>query len=410
MGKNKTINLTDRVIMHTYKRIPLVVTKAKGIYLWDDAGKKYMDFLGSRGAANVGHSNPDVVKAIAAQAKQLILAGNDFYTLPQTELAQILVKHSFADQVFFCSSGAEANEAAIKLSRLYSFKTYGQGRHVIISAANSFHGRTYGALSATGQQKYQTGFEPMLPGFRYVNFNDIEEMDASLDDDVCAVILEPVQGEGGVYPASSDYIKFVREQTGKKDILFIMDEVQAGLGRTGRLFAYENYKIKPDIVTIAKSIAGGVPMGAVLANKKVSGFFIYGTHGTTFGGAPISAAAGIAAMRYLIRHNLSANANKLGKILQKRLLQLKGRFGSAIKDVRGMGLIVGIEFYESGIPSDIFYECLKHGLIINITNGNIIRFLPPLIITENELIRGIDIFEKAVEKCTASSQKPIRVK
>lgn len=401
MKKNNIIKLTDDFIMHTYKRIPVVITKGKGVYLWDVTGKRYMDFLGSRGAANTGYSNPDVIKAITAQAKKLILVTNDFYTTPQAVLAQLIAKNSFADQVFFCNSGAEANEAAIKISRLYSYRKYGPGRYVVISVNNSFHGRTYGALSATGQKKYQTGFEPMVPGFRHVRLNDMADMNAALGDDVCTVILEPVQGEGGVYPALQEYIEFIREQTRRKDIILIMDEVQVGLGRTGKLFAYENYKIKPDIVTIAKSIAGGIPMGAVLADKHVSKVFDYGTHGTTFGGAPIAAAAGIAALNYIIRHKLADNAKRLGSIALKRLLKLKTQHGTMIKDIRGMGLIIGIEFYDSSLASRIFDVCLKNGLIVNVTNGNIVRFLPPLVISENELNKGIDIFENVLQHIIA---------
>ncbi len=400
MKKNNIITLTDDFIMHTYKRIPVVITRGKGIYLWDVNGKKYMDFLGARGAANTGYSNQDVIKAITAQAKKLILVTNDFYTKPQAELAQLLVKNSFADQVFFCNSGAEANEGAIKLSRLYSYKKYGQGRYVVVSAGNSFHGRTYGALSATAQKKYQTGFGPMVPGFRYVDFNDMDAMNAALGDDVCAVILEPVQGEGGVYPVSQDYIRFVREQTQGKDIILIMDEVQVGLGRTGRLFAYENYGISPDIVTIAKSIAGGMPMGAILALKKIAKFFDYGTHGTTFGGSPIASAAGIAAVKYIIGRKLPDKAKKLGIIALKRLLSLKQKYADKIKDIRGVGLVIGIEFYDNSLASQVFDECLKAGLIVNVTNGNIVRFLPPLVITENELNKGMDIFENSLKRIT----------
>jgi len=396
MKTDKTITLTDKFIMHTYKRIPLVITRGQGVYLWDNNGKKYMDFLGARGAANIGYSNPYIIKAITMQTKKLILVTNDFYTTPQAELAQLLVKHSFADQVFFCNSGAEANEGAIKLSRLYSYKKYGTGRYVIVSATNSFHGRTYGALSATGQRKYQTGFGPMVPGFRYVKFNDIEDMNASLGDDVCAVILEPVQGEGGIYPADKEYITFVREQTRKKDILLIMDEVQVGLGRTGKLFAYEHYKINPDILTIAKSIAAGIPMGAILATKEVAKVFDYGTHGTTFGGSPLAANTSIAAMNYIIKQKLPQNAKKLGEMAMKFLLKLKDAHQDKIKDVRGLGLAIGIEFYDPDVASKVFDECLKNGLIINITNGNIVRFLPPLIITMSELKKGLEIFEKVL--------------
>ncbi|MCL4558733.1 MAG: aspartate aminotransferase family protein [Deltaproteobacteria bacterium] len=396
MARDRTIALTDDCIMHTYKRVPIVITRGKGVYLWDSSGKRYIDFLGARGAANTGYSSPEVVRAITAQAKRLVHVTNDFYTRPQAELARLLVRHSCAEKVFFCNSGAEANETAIKLSRLSSYRKYGPGRYVVITAANSFHGRTYGALSATAQKKYQTGFEPMVPGFRYVQFNDTDGMGAALGDDVCAVMLEPVQGEGGVYPGSVEYMKSVREQTQRKDVLLIMDEVQVGLGRTGRLFAYENYGIRPDIVTLAKSIAGGVPMGAVLAGGHAADVLDLGTHGTTFGGAPIAAAAGVAAVGSIIKHRLSENAKKLGSIALKRLLKLKETHGTIIKDVRGMGLIIGIEFYDDRRAAAVYAQCLKDGLITNITNGNTIRFLPPLVITRDELGRGMDIFEDAL--------------
>lgn len=396
--KNGTIKMADDFIMQTYKRIPVVITRGKGVYLWDDAGRKYMDFLGARGAANTGYSNPDVIRAVTGQAKKLMLVTNDFYTRPQAEFARMLVKHSCADRVFFCNSGAEANEGAIKLSRLYSYRSYGQGRYVIVSAHNSFHGRTYGALSATAQRKYQAGFGPMVPGFRSVAFNDPDDMTAALGDDVCAVILEPVQGEGGVYPATREYIRLVRDITQKKDILFIMDEVQVGLGRTGRLFAYENYGIRPDIVTIAKSIAGGMPMAAFLASKKAAACLDYGTHGTTFGGAPISAAAGLAAIRYIIGHRLPENARKLGRAALRRLLRIREHYPGVIKDIRGLGLIIGIEMSGNALASRIFDLCLENGLIVNVTGGNIVRFLPPLVITGSELGKGLDIFEDAVRR------------
>ncbi len=396
MKNNDTIAVTDACIMHTYKRIPLVITRGKGIYLWDNSGKRYMDFLGARGAANTGYSNPDVVRALTAQAKKLILVTNDFYTEPQAKLAQMLTRHSFADQVFFCNSGAEANEGALKLARLYSSRKYGTGRYVIVSAGNSFHGRTYGTLSATGQKKYQHGFEPLVPGFRYVRFNDLEDMQAALGDDVCAVILEPVQGEGGIYPATQEYLSFVREQTRRKDILLITDEVQVGLGRTGTLFAYEYYGIEPDMVTIAKSIAGGVPMGALLATRDVAGSFDYGTHGTTFGGSPLAAAAGLAALTFIIRHRLPGNAKKIGAAAMKKLAGLRKRYPDAIKDVRGLGLAIGVELFDAGLATRVFDECLKTGLIINITNGTIVRFLPPLVITRQQMDAGISLFEKAL--------------
>lgn len=403
MKKDNTITLTDNYIMHTYKRIPIVMVKGKGVFLWDNRGKKYIDFLGARGAANTGYSNPDIIKAVTSQTKKLILVTNDFYTTPQAELARLLVKHSFAEQVFFCNSGAEANEGAIKLSRLYSYKKYGAGRYVIISATNSFHGRTYGALSATGQKKYQTGFEPLVPGFRQVKFNDIEEMDAAIGDDVCAVILEPIQGEGGIYPANNDYMKFIREKTKKKDILLIIDEVQVGLGRTGKLFAYEHFNIKPNIVTIAKSIAGGLPMGVILATKEVAKIFDYGTHGTTFGGSPLAAQAGIAALNYIIKHKLPQNARRLGNITLKYLFKIKNDFGDLIKDVRGMGLAIGVEFKDADITTKIFQKSLEMGLITNVTNGNIIRFLPPLIISEHELKIGLEIFSNAIVKVASET-------
>ena len=264
---NNWIERADKVVMNTYGRLPLVLVKGAGCRVWDDTGKEYLDFVAGLAVCNLGHAHPEVAEAAAAQLTQLVHVSNIYYTTPMVELAELLVRLSFADRVFFANSGAEVNEGAIKLCRRYSREKFGPGRHRIISALNSFHGRTMGGLSATGQEKFHKGFEPLLEGFSYVPFNDLEALAQAVDESVCAVLLEPIQGEGGVCLPDADYFKGVRRLCDEKNLLLVLDEVQSGLGRTGRLFAHEHYGIKPDVMTLAKALAGGLPMGALLATE-----------------------------------------------------------------------------------------------------------------------------------------------
>jgi acetylornithine aminotransferase len=384
----------DTVIMNTYGRQPLVLVKGQGSRVWDDTGKEYLDFVAGLAVCNLGHAHPEVARAAAAQLPQLVHVSNIYYTTPMVELAEMLVRLSFADRVFFANSGAEVNEGAIKLCRRYSRQKYGPGRYRIISALNSFHGRTMGTLSATGQEKFQQGFEPLLEGFKFVPFNDLGALAAAVDDSVCAVLLEPIQGEGGVCLPDPDYLLEVRRLCEAKNLLLVLDEVQVGLGRTGKLFAHEHYGIQPDVMTLAKALAGGLPMGALLATEEVAAAFIPGSHASTFGAGPVIAAAAKTAVALLSDENLLAWVRAKGEYLQKALTQLQAKF-PVIKEVRGLGLIWGLELTQEGAP--VVSACLERGLLVNCTRGNVVRLLPPLIVEMAELDRGLGILADTLE-------------
>ncbi|MCX5890311.1 MAG: acetylornithine transaminase [Deltaproteobacteria bacterium] len=393
MVSNKWIERADKVIMNTYGRQPLVLVKGEGCRVWDEAGKEYLDFVAGLAVCNLGHAHPEIAKAAAAQLTQLVHVSNIYYTTPMVELAEALVRLSFADRVFFANSGAEANEGAIKLCRRYSREKFGPGRHRIISALNSFHGRTMGALSATGQEKFHQGFEPLLEGFKFVPFNDLGALAAAVDGSVCAVLLEPIQGEGGVCLPAADYLKDVRRLCDEKGLLLVLDEIQTGLGRTGKLFAHEHYGLKPDVMTLAKGLANGLPMGALLASEAVAGAFVPSAHASTFGAGPVIAAAAKAAVGLLSDEKLLAEVRAKGAYVQKGLSRLQGKF-PAIKEVRGLGLIWGLELDQEGAP--VVAACRERGLLLNCTQGNVIRLLPPLIVGMEELDRGLAILEEAL--------------
>ena len=372
----------DKVIMNTYGRQPLVLVKGQGCRVWDDTGKEYLDCVAGLAVVNLGHAHPEIAKAAAAQLTRLVHVSNIYYTTPMVELAEALVRLSFADRVFFANSGAEVNEGAIKLVRRYSRERFGAGRHRIICMENSFHGRTLGALSATGQSKFWQGFDPLLPGFTFVPFNDLEAVAQAVDDTVCAVMLEPIQGEGGVCLPSPDYLKGLRQLCDAKGLLLILDEIQTGLGRTGKLFAQENFGITPDVMTLAKGLANGLPMGALLATEAVAGAFVPGTHASTFGAGPVVAVAAKTALDLLSAPEFLAGVRAQGASLQEKLLGLQSRF-AVIKEVRGLGLMWGLELAAEGAP--VVAACRERGLLVNCTQGNVIRLLPPLIITPQEL-------------------------
>jgi acetylornithine/N-succinyldiaminopimelate aminotransferase len=378
--------------MNTYGRQPLVLVKGAGCRVWDDTGKEYLDCVAGLAVCNLGHAHPAVARAAAAQLDQLVHVSNIYYTTPMVELAEALVRLSFADRVFFANSGAEVNEGAIKLARRYSRERYGEGRHRIICMENSFHGRTLGALSATGQSKFWQGFDPLLPGFIFVPFNDLEAVAGAVDDSVCAVMLEPIQGEGGVCLPSPDYLKGLRQLCNEKGLLLILDEIQTGLGRTGTLFAQENFGVTPDIMTLAKALANGLPMGALLATAEVAGAFVPGTHASTFGAGPVVAAAANAALGLLSAPEFLAGVREQGAALKGKLKDLQSRF-PVIKEVRGLGLMWGIELTQEGAP--VVTACRERGLLVNCTQGNVIRLLPPLIITPRELDAALAILADA---------------
>ncbi|MDH3356264.1 MAG: acetylornithine transaminase [Desulfobacteraceae bacterium] len=376
------MNTADKVIAKTYTRFPFVITKGKGCNLWDTEGKKYLDFVSGIAVCNLGHSHPKVSAALSKQADVLLHVSNLYYTEPQIELAYRLTQNSFADRVFFCNSGAEANEAAIKLARKY-FKDKGENeRYRIVTMEKSFHGRTMATLSATGQDKIRKGFEPLLEGFDYIPFNDIDALRKSIGPSTCAVLLEPIQGEGGVRCPDPDYLKAVRRLCDEKHVLLIFDEIQTGMGRTGKLFAYEHFGIEPDIMTLAKALANGLPIGAMLSSEEVAEAFGPGAHASTFGGTPIITAASVQVVKVLLEENLIHHCAKMGEYFKERLSELKARHESIV-DVRGMGLLLGMKLNIEG--DAIVNSCMEKGFLINCIQGNILRFIPPLIVEKEEI-------------------------
>ena len=397
MDVRKQLEESAQYIMNTYNRFPIVLRKGRGMKVWGSDGKEYLDFVGGVAVNVLGHCHPKVVVAIQKQAQRLIHVSNYYHIEPQIKLAKLLVENSFADKVFFCNSGAEANEAAIKLARRYFREQVGVNRFEIITALNSFHGRTIATISATGQAKFKAGFEPLVPGFKHVEFNDVDAVDKAITKETCAVLIEPVQGEGGVKIPDPDYLQDIRELCDRHGILLILDEVQTGIGRTGKLFAYEHFGIEPDIVTLAKGLGGGVPIGAMLATDKIASGFQPGTHASTFGGNPLVCAAAVVTMEVLIEDGFVLDqCRRMGKYLKKRLEEMKKEFPSIIAEVRGMGLLIGMELTRDGTP--IVKACMDRGLLINCTAGNILRFMPPLIVTEKEIDHLIDILEQTIDR------------
>ncbi len=385
----------ERYLMATYARQPISIVRGRGSRVYDMEGREYIDFVAGIAVNVLGHAHPDLTLAIQKQAQHLLHASNLYYTEPQVKLAQALVDHSFADKVFFCNSGAEANEAAIKLARRYSFEKYGPGRHDIVTMRNSFHGRTLATLTATGQEKVQKGFDPLVPGFSYVAFNDLAEAEKAITAKTAAVMLEPIQAEGGVHVADRTYLKGLRELCRQRDVLLIFDEVQTGMGRTGTLFAYEQFGVEPDIMTLAKGLGGGVPIGACLARAQVAEVFTPGTHASTFGGNPLACAAGLAVLRVLLEGRILDHARRMGDYLAKGLAECKDRH-RVVKEVRGLGLLQGMELAIDG--QQIVMDCLARGLLINCTMERILRFIPPLIITQREIDRLLDVLSQILNK------------
>ncbi len=377
-----TTDRADKYMFKTYGRFPITLVRGKGCRVWDEEGKEYIDFVGGIAVCSLGHSSPLVTNVLKEQSETLVHVSNLYYTRPQIDLAQLLVENSFADRVFFCNSGAEANEAAIKLARRYANEKTGSKKNVIVSMENSFHGRTMATLSATGQSKIQIGFDPLLEGFRFVPFNEIKGLEAALDDSVCAVIVEPIQGEGGVVCPDPDYLKGVRQLCDERDVLLIFDEVQVGLGRTGKLFAHEHFGITPDIMTLAKALGNGLPIGAMLAIEELSQTFGPGSHATTFGGTPLATAVSTAVVKSLLEDGWLDNCRDMGHYLKKKLENLAKKYGF-VKEVRGYGLILGMELDRPCAP--IVDACMNEGFLINCAHDTVLRFLPPLIVGKEEI-------------------------
>lgn len=383
--------LADKYMFQTYSRLPITLVRGDGCRVWDEEGREYLDFISGIAVCALGHSSPLVTQVIEEQSKKLIHVSNLFYTRPQAELSRFLVENSFADRVFFCNSGAEANEAAIKLARRYANDKFSSNRHTIISMDNSFHGRTMATLSATGQKKIQTGYDPLLQGFKFVPFNDITRLSEALDESVCAVIMEPIQGEGGIICPDSGFLKDVRKLCTERDALLIFDEVQVGMGRTGKLFCHEHYGVTPDIMTLAKALGNGLPVGAMLSTEDISRSFGPGSHATTFGGTPLVTAVSLAVLKSLIEDGWIEHCRAVGDYFKDKLQALSQNY-NFIKDVRGLGLILGIELDRPGAP--VVSGLLEEGFLINCVQEKVLRFLPPLIVSKEE----IDLLLEAIEK------------
>jgi len=391
MKTKELIENEKNYLMQTYTRPDMILDKGEGMKVWDLEGRQYYDFIGGIAVNALGYSHPKLVQAIKNQVEKLIHCSNLYYSEPQIILAQMLVELSCGDKVFFGNSGAEVNEGAIKLAVKY-FKEQNKDKHKIIYMKNSFHGRTIGTLAATGKYKYQKDYLSLLPKFEQAIFNDLNSVKEAVDDQVAAIIVEPIQGEGGINIASKEFIKGLRELCNKKDMLLIFDEIQCGLGRTGKIFAYQYYNVEPDILTLAKSLGGGIPIGALIAKEKVASSFKPGDHGTTFGGNPVACAAAISFLKVLQEENLITKCKEKGEYFKKKIEELKEKYPKFIKEARIIGLMVGLEIEKDG--PEIVKKCLEKGVLINCTAGNVLRFLPPLIVKEKEIDYLIEILDE----------------
>ncbi len=388
---NQIVERAGKVLMNTYARIPVAFEKGQGCRVWDQDGGVYLDFLAGIAVTALGHSHPRVVERLKGQAEKIFHTSNLYQIEPQIALAEQLVAHSFADKVFFCNSGTEANEGAIKLARRYSQERYGPHKTTILCMLNSFHGRTLGSLSATGQERFQKGFGPLVPGISFVPFDDLSALDRNWDQTVCAVMMEPIQGEGGVRVPDQDFLKEVKNRCRERQALLILDEVQTGMGRTGTLFAHEQFDVQPDIMTLAKALGNGLPIGALLTSDEVAQAFQPGTHAATFGGNPLITAVAQTVLAIILEEGFLPEVRRVGAYFKDGLVQLLEKFPQVVLEVRGMGLLLGMVLNRPGGP---FVEaCFQKGLLINCTQESILRFTPPLIIKEE----AIDILIKTLE-------------
>lgn len=395
MNTQEIIDMGQKYVMNTYGRLPMALVKGEGVYVWDADGKKYLDFVSGLAVNSLGHCHPAVVAAIQEQVGKLMHVSNIYWNENQVELAKLLVENSDLERAFFCNSGAEANEGAFKMARKYAKMHMGPDKYEIITMEKSFHGRTLAAITATAQPKYQEGLDPLPPGFKYAPFNDIEALEMAITPNTCAIMLEPVQGEGGVNVAAREYLKAVEALCRKHNLLLIFDEVQCGMGRTGRLFAYQHYGVVPDIMTLAKAVAGGFPMGVLMAKEEVANAFKPGDHASTFGGTPLACAAGLAAVKILADNQFLHHVTEVGGYFKERLLELKDKYGF-ITEVRGKGLILGAAINVDGKP--IVEGCQDRGLLINCVGSNVLRFLPPLIITRTDVDTAVQILDEMLAR------------
>ncbi len=385
--------LYDEYVMPTYTRVPVCLVKGKGSRVWDLEGKEYLDFFPGWAVSGIGHCHPIVVNAIKEQARKMLHIANNFFNVKQAELAKAISEASFPSRIFFCNSGAEANEGAIKFAKKYGSET---GRFEIITMKNSFHGRTLAAMTATGQEKFHKGFEPLMEKFHHADFNDLESVKKLVTDKTIAVMLEPIQGEGGVSVASRDFLEGLRKLCDEKDMLLILDEVQTGVGRTGKMFAYQHYNLEPDIMTLAKTLGGGVPIGAFVVNRKIKREVLTaGMHGSTFGGNPLVCAASLAVFKAIKKEKLLANTVRMGELLEKEFEKLKAKY-PVIESTRGVGLMRGLKLKEPSAPyAD---EARAQGFLINATQGDILRIMPPMTVSAKEIKLGLKILDRVFAK------------
>jgi predicted acetylornithine/succinylornithine family transaminase len=384
------IALTGKYIATTYARYPIALVRGEGCRVWDADGKAYLDFVAGIAVCALGHSHPRLIRAITAQAQRLLHVSNLYHIEPQARLAELLCRHSFADRAFFCNSGAEANEAALKLARKYAKERFSSDRTEVITMRGSFHGRTLATVTATAQEKYHKGFEPLVPGFRYVPFNDLRAVELAVDARTAAILVEPIQGEGGVQAAADGYLAGLRRFCDERGVLLIFDEVQTGLGRTGTLFAYQQAGVAPDILTLAKALAGGIPMGAMLAREEVMAAFSPGSHAATFGGNPFASAVALETLNTILEEDLPGRAARLGARILDRLRALQARL-PVIRALRGRGLLIGIEVAADA--KAIVATCMERGLLILTAGDDVLRLVPPLILSEAEADEGLAILE-----------------
>ena len=389
MKTQETIELFNKYVIANYKRLPRVIVKGEGSYLYDAEGNKILDMFPGWAVSGIGHCHPKVVDAIRKQAGELLHIDNTFYSEQQGQLAKLLSERGFGGKCFFCNSGAEANEGALKLARLAT----AEGKYKFITAEGSFHGRTFATVTATAQPKYHEGFLPLLPGFIYVPYNDIAALEKAFTDEVCAVMIEPIQGEGGINVATKEYVEAIRQLCDEKGAVMIFDEVQTGMGRTGKWFAYQHYDVEPDIITLAKALGGGVAIGAMMAKEELAAKLVPGKHASTFGGNCIACAAGIAVVEAIEEDSLLENAVKMGEYAKQKLEQLGEKY-HIIKEVRGIGLMIGVQLASPG--AEIVDKCLARGLRINCTNNTVLRFMPAMIVTKEQIDEAINILDSVM--------------
>ena len=387
----------DKYVLHTYNRVPITLVKGKGMQVWDEQGNEYLDFFPGFGAGNMGHCHPKVVEAIHRQVDRIIHVPNIYYNEAQGELAELIIGQCFDGQVFFCNSGAEANEGAIKLARKHN-----PHKKTIITLNNSFHGRTIATVTATGQPAYHDGFDPLPGGFVYCDVNDIEMLRQMMNAEVAAIMLEPVQGEGGIVPLTPEFMQTARQLCDENGALLIIDEVQTGIGRTGKMFAYQYYDIIPDILTMAKSLGGGVPIGAFAVKREYCGVLQPGNHGSTFGGNPLACSAGVAVLKAIAAEKLLENAVAMGRYLHSKLDVLKSKYPN-VKDVRGLGLMLGLELTAPG--AEIVDKCRAQNILINCTHKTVLRLMPAINVTEEQIDRAVAAIDEALAETVISKER-----